>query len=192
MRINREGYIVYLHINRINKKIYVGITKFSDPNKRWGNGRGYRKNVVFNRAIKKYGWNNFDHIILFRGLSKCAASIIESLLIKRYSKRDTCYNIASGGQGTLAMNDKIREKISRSCMGRNTGDSNPMRHLTDAQREFHSNKMKNLWNTRREELLIKLRMGIKRGKEEGKYKGSHHGQSGQGLLRIIQAASRPV
>ena len=190
--MEEKKYIVYLHVNKINGKVYVGITKYDDPNRRWRNGREYRRNVLFTRVINKYGWDGFNHIVIFKNLPEEAASRIETLLIKRYRKRGICYNIADGGQGTSAMNDIIRKKISKSCIGRNTGDDNPMRHLTEEQRKFHSDKMKSLWENRREELLSKLRSGIARGKQLGRYKGSHHGQSGQGLSNIIKAASKPV
>lgn len=58
-----EKYIVYLHINKTNNKVYVGITSMA-VNNRWREGKGYIKCEIMNRAILKYGWNNFEHIIL--------------------------------------------------------------------------------------------------------------------------------
>jgi len=59
-----KKYIVYLHRNKINGKCYVGRTSQS-PSTRWGhNGWHYHEQEYFFRAIQKYGWNNFDHIIL--------------------------------------------------------------------------------------------------------------------------------
>ena len=63
-------YIVYLHRNKINGKCYVGQT-CQKPQARWGKqGSGYQAQQYFYRAIKKYGWNNFDHIILEENIPK--------------------------------------------------------------------------------------------------------------------------
>lgn len=126
-----DRYIIYLHVNKINNKVYVGITKHSNPELRWRHGREYRKNVVFTRALDKYGWDGFEHIVLFRNLPKEIACKLEIKLIARYRKKGICYNVADGGQGTSAMNNIIKTKISKSCIGKNIGDSNPMRNLTE-------------------------------------------------------------
>ena len=47
-------YTLYCHINTINHKRYVGITK-RKPEYRWNNGEGYVGCTAFYRAIKKYG-----------------------------------------------------------------------------------------------------------------------------------------
>ena len=67
--MSKNTYSVYCHINKINNKRYIGITK-DKPVDRWGkDGNGY-KTQVFGRAIEKYGWDNFEHKILFENLSK--------------------------------------------------------------------------------------------------------------------------
>ena len=60
---NDHIWCVYMHINKINGKKYVGQT-CQKPETRWANGLGYRESPRFFNAIKKYGWNNFEHIIL--------------------------------------------------------------------------------------------------------------------------------
>lgn len=59
-----KKYIIYLHRNKINNKCYVGQT-CQKPEDRWGkNGERYSQQLYFYRAIQKYGWDNFEHIIL--------------------------------------------------------------------------------------------------------------------------------
>jgi len=59
-----KNYLIYLHKNKINGKCYVGQTSV-DPLERWRtDGYGYHNQQYFYRAIKKYGWDNFEHIIL--------------------------------------------------------------------------------------------------------------------------------
>ena len=65
-----NNYIIYAHINKINNKVYVGQT-CQNPEKRWDYGSGYKKhNLHFYNAIKKYGWDNFEHEILFENLTQ--------------------------------------------------------------------------------------------------------------------------
>lgn len=79
-----EKYIVYLHINKTNNKVYVGITSMA-VNNRWREGKGYIKCEIMNRAILKYGWNNFEHIILCK-TSKDRAIVLEQLFGKAPSE----------------------------------------------------------------------------------------------------------
>ena len=90
-------YSVYIHINKDdNNKSYVGISR--NPKKRWRNGEGYKEQPKFYYAIKKYGWNNFKHIILLKDLSLEEAWAKEKKYIKKYDSINDGYNIHEGGQ----------------------------------------------------------------------------------------------
>ena len=102
-------FCVYKHINTVTRKVYIGITSRS-PKDRWGkNGNGYLRKKengeyiqpLIARAILKYGWEAFKHIILFEGLSKAEAKQKEKELIAKYKSRDPNfgYNISAGGEG---------------------------------------------------------------------------------------------
>ena len=75
-----NNYVIYCHKNKINSKCYIGITQ-QKPKRRWQNGVGY-KTQNFYRAIEKYGWNNFEHIILEEGLSLEEATKKERIISK--------------------------------------------------------------------------------------------------------------
>ena len=93
-----NNYTIYMHKNKLNGKIYIGQTS-QEPKKRWDNGRGYTDCSRLYNAILKYGWDNFEHIILYQNLSQEEANILEEKLIKQYNtQNDTFgYNIKAGG-----------------------------------------------------------------------------------------------
>ena len=75
---------VYIHTFP-NNKVYVGITS-SNENIRWRkNGTGYKKQHVY-KAIKKYGWENVKHEILYKNLTKEEAEQKEIELIKNINQ----------------------------------------------------------------------------------------------------------
>lgn len=114
-------YIVYMHINKANGKRYIGITSQS-PQRRWRNGNGYYENEHFSRAILKYGWDNFSHMIVAENLTKQEACTIEKDLIKKYksNKPRFGYNKSIGGENPAegtTMSEETRHKMSESHKG---------------------------------------------------------------------------
>ena len=94
--IVNNSFCVYVHTNKINNKKYVGQT-CQKPESRWGNqGCGYKGCLLFERAIQKYGWDNFEHKILYSNLTQKEACAYESLLINKYNNINnilTIFNI---------------------------------------------------------------------------------------------------
>ncbi len=76
-----KKYIVYIHRNTKNNKVYVGIT-CQKPEHRWGqNGNGYSECPHFWHAIQRYGWDTFKHEIIAESLTHDEACAMEINLI---------------------------------------------------------------------------------------------------------------
>lgn len=108
-----NNYCVYEHITPSNKR-YIGITKQS-PEKRWKNGKGYELCTAFNRAIKKYGWENITHNIIASSLTKDEACKLEQHYIALYDTANPQhgYNLTSGGEN-YTPNDEWRNRASKA------------------------------------------------------------------------------
>ena len=114
MQIIDEVYgYVYVHINKINKKAYVGQT-IQAPEKRWANGKGYIESTYFYNAIQKYGWNNFEHIILEEGLFTLEElNNKEKYWISFYDSLNNGYNLREGGNNSK-LTEEHKTKIQHS------------------------------------------------------------------------------
>ena len=98
-------YTIYMHKNKINGKVYIGQTIQQQPEKRWKNGAGYKTCTYFYNAIKKYGWDNFEHIILEQ--SEMTAEEANQKEIEYIEKYDSTnlekgYNILIGGHNSIS------------------------------------------------------------------------------------------
>jgi group I intron endonuclease len=111
-----KEYVVYMHINKTNNKKYVGKTSLK-PEQRWGrDGCNYKEQVFWN-AISKYGWDNFEHIIVVRGLSEEEANWLEVELIAAWDTTNpkNGYNVSKGGD---VWSEEMRQKASNTRKGR--------------------------------------------------------------------------
>lgn len=152
-----KTYKIYKHTNKINGKVYIGITSYKYATTRWAKGNGYSQQSLFYNAIKKYGWNNFDHEILFDELSKEEACEKEIELISFYksNQREYGYNLASGGgiNSGYKLSDETKSKLSNFHKGKHPwnygikGYSMPnlkgKRRSDETKRKMSENRPKN-------------------------------------------------
>lgn len=109
-----NNYIVYKHTCP-NGKVYIGIT-CQEAERRWKNGAGYYYHKYFYSAIKKYGWNNIEHEVLFSNFTKEEACLMEKLLIGYYdsANREYGYNQTYGGEEGVKFTEETRRKMSEA------------------------------------------------------------------------------
>lgn len=104
-----------MHINKINNKIYIGVT-CQKLKRRWRKGKGYESSDYFYHAIQKYGWDSFEHKVLYKGLTKREVEKLEIELINEYDATniDVGYNLNNGGSLSGKHSEKTRKKISEA------------------------------------------------------------------------------
>lgn len=101
-------YIVYLTINIKNRKIYVGVHQTENDEMfdgYIGNGINIYKpstnkfpKTLFQKAVKKYGFDVFQRITLFKCSSAEEAYEIESIVVnEEFLNRSDVYNMKLGG-----------------------------------------------------------------------------------------------
>ena len=129
--MENEQRCIYAHICKINGKAYIGQTKHQNNlNRRfYTDGSGYKpqkgKNSKFWNAIKKYGWENFEHIILEKDITTLElANEREKYWIEYYDSFYHGYNSTKGGDGTVGRKLSDEEKEYRSMLYK--GKGNPM------------------------------------------------------------------
>lgn len=139
------NYTLYMHVFPNDKK-YVGITS-KNPLKRWASGTGYKGQFVY-KAILKYGWDNIEHKIISKHLSKEEAEELEINLIKDFSTTDRKYgyNIENGGNASDRLTPEIREKISKKLKGVPKGTHNIKKYkaVWNDRSESEKDRLKNI------------------------------------------------
>lgn len=125
MQVNEKTYVVYRHIFP-NGKSYIGITCAKPYHRRWRAGSSYSQQPKVYRAIKKYGWENITHEILYRNLSQDDANRIEQEMITKYNSVENGYNISTGGGGTYGIpcSEEKKRKIGQANKGKPNRNDN--------------------------------------------------------------------
>lgn len=104
-----SNYIVYKITNKVNSKIYIGITKCK-LNERWINHKSAArtgKPYIIAKAIRKYGEDNFICEEICHAFSKEDAEHLEVHFIKEYNSLKFGYNIVDGGNAFGGLSGKL-------------------------------------------------------------------------------------
>lgn len=123
--MNLSIHTIYIVVNKINKKIYIGYDS-SWPNRKNRHERassnpndiGY--NDVFHKAMRKYGGSNFEWNILYQSLDgQHCLNVMEKYFIAEYnsyihSPNSNGYNMTLGGDGVLGLKKTEESKLKIS------------------------------------------------------------------------------
>ena len=145
--IEDESMVIYAFKNKINGKMYVGQTQrtFGIRTKQHLN----RSDTYFDKALAKYGLNNFSYEIIDRGSTLEELNEKERYWIVEYDCLwPNGYNLTVGGDGVKGYRhtDEYKRKMSDAKKGKMTGENNPFygkKHTIKAME-----KMSNYQSTR--------------------------------------------
>lgn len=137
---------IYVITNKLNNKIYIGQTvntveeRFNDHCRRNG--------TAIDRAIHKYGRNNFDVETICEAKNIDELNELERYYIKLANSTNPKigYNLCDGGGNTSGYHHRndSKKKMSQSRIGMFSGEKNPFygKHHSQAQKEKWSRERK--------------------------------------------------
>ena len=127
--------VIYMYLNKINNKIYIGQTIHERrrylSHKSFGN-LGTHPEIYIDKAIHKYGFSNFDYGVMAdvydpdKKVVEQELNELEKMYIEFYNTTDKRfgYNITKGGNGKLGykVSKETKEKISKMKKGKKFRD----------------------------------------------------------------------
>ena len=126
----KRKYFVYKHTVP-NGKVYIGVTCCATAELRWFDGLGYAKNIPFYEDIRKYGWNNILHEIIYKNLLPEAAKAAEIELIKQYNSTDFQYGYNRDDGGRISTTPYIWKTWSYDINYQSSAKRRPFKIILD-------------------------------------------------------------
>ena len=126
-------YFIYVTENKVNGKLYIGQhhCRYSEQFTDGYLGSG----AVLMKAIKKYGAENFERIILEYADSSEELNALEAKYVdEEVIKSDRFYNVKTGGKQCCLFSREIREKIRRSLTGYRHTEEAKKKHMSEANK----------------------------------------------------------
>lgn len=116
----KNNYIVYMHKNKCNNKVYIGKT-CQNIEKIWSlKGKNYQNNIKFYNDIKFFGWDNFEHVILQQNLTHSEAKTVRNSFINRYNSILEGYNVSLENVNTaseIGPGRPVKDRSSKIIIG---------------------------------------------------------------------------
>jgi group I intron endonuclease len=164
--------IVYCVTNKINGKIYIGQSTKTLQQRRRKHLKSINQNInlPFYRALKKYGKDNFEWVILKECSSKKELDETEIYYIRSLKSNDEHYgyNRSTGGEGGDTYTDNPRLTEIKETLKKRTTENWKKAEYRDkvipeiSKFYFSSEQMKKLWaDPKFREKVLNARKGIK-------------------------------
>ena len=174
--IEDESMVIYAFKNKTNGKMYVGQTQrtFGIRTKQHLN----RSDTYFDKALAKYGLNNFSYWILDRGSTLEELNEKERYWITEYDCLwPNGYNLTVGGDGVKGYRhtDEYKRKMSDAMKGKGTGKDNHFygkRHTIKSIKKM-SEYQSNRWTVEARKELSESYKGKFVGEDNPFYKKKH-------------------
>ena len=194
--------IIYVAENTVNGKRYVGqtIRKFEERQAEHKKD-SERIDLKFYRAIRKYGWDNFNWAVIVEGVENIVSlNRLEQYWIKELDTFKNGYNSTTGGEGYI-LSAETKKKISESLKGKHLSEetkkkmseSRKGRHLPEETKKkiSESRKGRQLSEEQRQKLSESLK-----GEKHPNY-GKHLSEEtrrklSESLKGANNSCSRPV
>lgn len=131
-------YCVYMH-RFPNGKVYIGQT-CQKPEIRFRNGNGYKGCRFIESAIKKYGWENVEHIILADNLDEDGANELEQKYIEQYKStaKEFGYNLRSGGTSGYHYTETTKAIMREKATGKKRTQESKSKQSATLKRYYAS------------------------------------------------------
>ena len=132
-RIMEKNYVVYQHVTP-DGMYYFGQTQ--NVERRWRNNGAEYKRTSLQPYIEKFGWDNIQHIVLFKDQTRENALWIEDFLIETAQEDGVCIN--KQRSGNVSKKDDYNK--------------NQMKYLREHNREEEIKKQKQYYEENKDKI----------------------------------------
>lgn len=172
METIRSSALIYMLVNKVNGKRYIGFTT-NLPSRLSGHlarAKAGTHDFILSNAIRKHGWDAFDCTVLVEGWDiDYIKDELEPHFIKEYEtyyELGKGYNMTYGGEGTLGYKRTPEQcaNMSKRMKGRKPSEETRQRMSIANSGEGNPN----YGNRHNEETRAKISAGIKQALTEGR------------------------
>ena len=172
-----KKYVVYQHVTP-DGMYYFGATQ--NVERRWSRNGAEYKGTALQPYIEKFGWENIQHIVLFRDQTRENALWIENFLIETAQEDGVCINKQRSGlvskeegykQEYYQQNkQQIREYQQEYCQKNRDEILEQKRDYYQQNRDEILEQKRDYYQQKRDEILEQSRQRYQRKKEEKQLK----------------------
>lgn len=188
-------YTIYRVTNNINGKFYIGKHQTENPNDGY-----YGSGVALQRAIRKYGKENFYKEILFVFETEEEMNEKErELITEELINSEKCYNMMHGGEGGDTWTGTGRHHSERTKKIISESSKKTYQNMSPEKKKEISDKLKSYWKDLRENrkeeyasVVERRRKGLKKYIENHpeKYPMGHRQLSEETKIKISKSLQK--